>query len=350
MRVLQVAGAVHEHHDRVFFTWFQLGRAVEFGPDRVAAVARGHGHDLGLDPFARLVFGGARVGQLHGRAAVRRHGRQLGRHVARRVVHQQLAAVRRQREALDAFQVRDFARAAVLRVHGADFIRARGLAVAEHVGSAAVDAPLHVAGFPFAAGERARAAVDRLGVQVGVAAFLGLEPQRVVVRQPAEVAVVEVDPGFVGEAVLRFEFGGGQVDGGDPAVLVVDRAQHDGGLLAVQAPAHGVGAVGDAQRAVALQRIELGRRAQLRQRVDRDAGQGVEGDVLHLVRGQVDQFQGVRRRAAAADAGALVVHLFVARFGHVARHLADPALVCALGGGDDHQPAPVLATGRCLRS
>src|SRR3546814_9955727 len=54
--------------------------------------------------------------------------------------------------------------------------------------------------------------------------LLGQQPQRAVVGHPAEIVVVPVDPGVVMQAVARLQLCAGQVDGGDPAVLVVDRA------------------------------------------------------------------------------------------------------------------------------
>ena len=55
--VLQVAGAVHEHHDRVLAAGLQLRRAVELGPDRAGAVG---GEHRGVHA-ARLDLGGIRI-------------------------------------------------------------------------------------------------------------------------------------------------------------------------------------------------------------------------------------------------------------------------------------------------
>ena len=90
---------------------------------------------------------------------------------------------------------------------------------------------------------------------------------------------------------------------GDPAVLVVDRAQLHRDARAVGAPVHGVAAavvaLGEhAHGAVALQRIELLRRAQRRQRIDGDAGQRVERQIgATLAVGEVHQHAGLRRSA-----------------------------------------------------
>jgi hypothetical protein len=54
-----------------------------------------HLHELRLDPRARLEVGGAGVGELSGFAASRIDDRQLRRHVAGRMPHQQLPAIRR---------------------------------------------------------------------------------------------------------------------------------------------------------------------------------------------------------------------------------------------------------------
>src|SRR3546814_5291328 len=66
--------------------------------------------------------------------------------------------------------------------------------------------------------------------------LLGQQPQRAVVGHPAEIVVVPVDPGVVMQAVARLQLCAGQVDGGDPAVLVVDRAHQHRDVAAVRAP------------------------------------------------------------------------------------------------------------------
>jgi hypothetical protein len=55
--VLQVAGAVHEHHDRIFFTRLQLAGRYSLDQTGSAPCVDGHGHELRLDPLARLEFG-----------------------------------------------------------------------------------------------------------------------------------------------------------------------------------------------------------------------------------------------------------------------------------------------------
>jgi hypothetical protein len=148
-------------------------------------------------------------------------------------------------------------------------------------------------------------AVQRLHIELGVAGFLALEPQRVAVGEEAEAVVVPVDPGRVMQAVLGHQAVLREVDAGDPAVLVVDGTQHHRGLRAVVAPGHGGRpAVGDAH-AAGLRRVEspgfgimavlaqlrLAAGAQAGQRVVVNCGQGVQGQRKLFVRGQVKQHQ-----------------------------------------------------------
>src|SRR3546814_14485021 len=81
--VLQVAGAVDEHHHRVLAAWLKLFGPVVLAPDRAGAVLRGHLHVLGFDPVDGFEAGLAGVGELAqvaaiGRSDERRVGKECG--------------------------------------------------------------------------------------------------------------------------------------------------------------------------------------------------------------------------------------------------------------------------------
>ena len=176
---------------------------------------------------------------------------------------------------------------------------------------------------------------------MGVAAVLGQKPQAAV-GQPTELVEVPVDPRWIGEAVTREQLRAGEVDRGQPAVLVVDRAHQHRGMTAVLAPVDrraAAVAVGlDAHVAVALEWVLLGRLAQRRQRVGGDAGQRVHLEFAGFAIGQLDQPQLVRQRRVAADARAHLVEFLIPRFGDVFGHLAGGSGVAGLGLGDHQQP------------
>ena len=343
--VLQVAGAVREHDDRILFSCFQCCGPVQLGPDRCCAMRGRYLHQLRHDPVARLKGLAARIRQNIRLAACNGNRRQLGRHITGRIAQQQLAVIGRQAEVFHAFQLRDFACAAIAGRAGAHFIRAGRLPVAHEVGALAVAAPFDGAHFPLAAGQGARRSGARLSVQVGVAAFLGQVPQGGIVGQPAEFLGAAVDPGRVADAVHGHEGAIGQVDIGEPAILVVDGAHAHGYLAAVIGPGDAVALGVDAHGAVAFQRRQLLFGAQKRQRVHGDAGQAIESDVAHLARAQVGQFQALRNRHVAAHARALVVRFRVARFRHVAGQFAQLALFGGLVLRDEQQPAAVRRQG-----
>src|SRR5690606_615595 len=104
----------------------------------------------------------------------------------------------------------------------------------------------------------ARAAALAGQVEVRVAAVLGYEPQRTLVRHPAEFVEVPVDPGRIGQPVARAYRRLCRVDRDQPAVLVVDRMQHHRRRMAVVAPLDGVL---EPQRTQTLERVELRRLA-----------------------------------------------------------------------------------------
>ncbi|KAG1390026.1 hypothetical protein G6F59_015336 [Rhizopus arrhizus] len=81
VHVLQVAGAVHEHHDRVLAARLLVFRFVVLGPDHAGAMLGRHRHQLRLDPLAGLVVGGAGIGQHARLAAGTGQHRQLRRQV-----------------------------------------------------------------------------------------------------------------------------------------------------------------------------------------------------------------------------------------------------------------------------
>src|SRR5690606_4165980 len=240
-------------------------------------------------------------------------------------------------EAFDAVQRRDLAHLAAGAGDAADLVVARPGAVAEEVGGAAVRRPLRRGDLPAARGQALRRLARHHRVQVREAAFLGQQPQRAAAGQPAEVVEVPVDPGVVGQPVRRLEAGGLEIDGGDPAVLVVDGARHQRRLAAFGRPLDGL----DADGALALERLLPGLLAQVGQRVAVDAGQGRQRQVAHAAVAQVDQLQRLAQRRIAADAGAHVLDFLVTGLGDVPGHLAGAALVGALGFGDDDQPAAI---------
>ena len=136
----------------------------------------------------------------------------------------------------------------------------------------------------------------------------------------------------------------GKVHGGDPPILVVDRAQHHRHAAAVRTPDQCglcIVAAHHPHRAVALQRILAGRFAHLGERIVLDAGQAVEGELAQLAAGHVRQPQLLRERIAAADTGAHVLEFLVTGFGDVLGHLAGGAGVRAFDGGGHQQPAAV---------
>ncbi len=266
---------------------------------------------------------------------------------------QQLRAVGRQDEVLHAVQRRDLADLAAVAVDGADLVVAGPGAVAGEVEGRAVRRQLRRGDFPLAGGEGARGAVALRQVQVRVPALLRQQPQRAVGR-PAEVVEAPVDPGRVGQAVPGLQRGlvdgaGGGGEGGDPAILVVDRAQEHRGGAAVVAPGDrrtGTDRVAlHAYRTVAFQRRQLGLLAQVGQRVGADAGKTVQGELRDLAGGGLHQPQLVGQRGVAADAGADFLELLVAGLGDVHRHLAALALVGALGLGHHQQPAGIRGQG-----
>ena len=337
VHVLQVAGAVHEHHHRVLAALFQGFGAVELGPDVAGAVAGRHLHDLRRQPLARGEIGAAGVGELAGVTAGHRLNRQLRRHVRLRPAQQQLRSVRRQREILDAVERGHFPHFAAGAGHRAHLVVTRPFAVADEIGGDAIGRPLRRGNFPAAGGQAVGALARHHGVEVGKAGFFAQVPQRAAARQPAEVVEAPVDPGWVGQPVRGHQLAAGQVDGGDPAVLVVHRARHQRHVAAVVAPQHAV----NAHRAVALERVLAGGLAHFGQRVAADAGQAGKRQLAMAAVGQVHQHQLLALRRVAADAHAHVLDFFVTGLGHVLGHLAGAAGFVVLGFGDHQQPAAV---------
>ncbi len=303
-----------------------------------------HRHQLRLDPLARLVLGGTGIGQ-HARlaSAGTRHHRQLRRQVGAGIAHQQLLAVRRQREIFHAIEAGQFAHLAGSGIDRADFVVMRGLLVAQEVEALAVGRQHRRRGFPLAAGQRLRLAATGLGVQVREAGFLGQQPQRAAIGHPAEIVEAPVDPGVVGQpvAVLHAAVGGSNAD--DPAVLVVVGAQHHRGLLAVSAPADATAheVAHHLHAAVALQCVLAGLAAQLGQRIGADARQARQRQLLGLAAAYIHEPQGVRLEAVAADALTGVLGFLIARLGHVQRHLAAAAVIEVLRLGGHDQVAQV---------
>ena len=250
--VLQIAGAVHEHRDRVFFSGLGVFRAVQFGPDHPGAVFGRHLHVFRLDPVARLKLRAAGVGQFPGLAVAGIHHGQLHRQVAARVAHGQTFAVRRQAEVLDAIKRGHFTKIGTVTIDAADLVITRPAPVAQEVGLAALGIPLHAAGFIVAGGQHFRSFAFT-HIQMAVAALFGQIPEAVV-GQEAEFVEAPVDPGRIGQAVTDGQFAAGEIDADQPAVLVVDGAHHQRNLRAVGAPYR---RCLHAHRPVAFQRIEF---------------------------------------------------------------------------------------------
>ena len=173
--------------------------------------------------------------------------------------------------------------------------------------------------------------------------------------------------------MLRDELVRAEIDGRDPAVLVVDRANLDRDRAAVVAPfdaaAAAVFGVGnDAHRALfrlvvlAVFLVVLAaRRRRLRrlvligfrarglfvflahafQRIVVDARQVVGGELVLRMRDEIEQQHRLRRRIVAADARALVFLFLVAGFGDEVLQLAGLALVVALRRREHEHPASV---------
>src|SRR3546814_1635046 len=101
------------------------------------------------------------------------------------------------------------------------------------------------------------------------------------------------------QAVARLQLCAGQVDGGDPAVLVVDRAHQHRDVAAVRAPVDrraAAVAVGlDAHRAVAFQRLLAGGLAQVGKRIVGDAGQRVVLELTHRSEEHTSELQSLMR-------------------------------------------------------
>ena len=251
---------------------------------------------------------------------------------------QQPGAFRRQDEAFHAAQRGQLAYLPAIGGHGADVVVDRAPAVAQEVEAAAIGRQPGLRSFPAARGQlaRARVAIDVERVELRPARFLGQVPQRAVVRHPAEIVEVPVDPGVVVQPVAGAQAGAGGVHRGDPAILVVDRAQQHRDVARIAGPvdrrpaAVGVGL--DAHVAIALQRILACGLAQRGERVVLDPGQGVERQLARRAGGDVDQPQRVRQRRIAADPGMRLLELLVARLGDVLRQLAGLAGVGAPGG------------------
>ena len=363
--VLQVARTVHEQHRRMLLRRVVIRRLVILRPDVEMAVAARNLHELRLDPVHRLVLRAARVGEFVRTGAVDIHHRQLRRDVGGRVRHGEPAAVGRQHErhaALGAAEALVAGNALQIATRGRQPVGVVGigrLLVGEHVEPLAVRRHDRARYLVAGAGQCARLAVQRLDVQLRPATGFGFEPQRAVVGQPAEFVEAPVDPGRIGQPVLCDQLVIGEIDAGDPAVLVVDRAQLDRQLAAVVAPcdaaATAVVATGhDAYQAHVgrLQRCRLvglavllqrGHRllAQGGQRIVLDAGQPIGLQCVLLVMGQVEQPQRLRRRVIAADVVARVLRLGVAAVGHVMIDLRRLALLVSLRRGHQQQPAAV---------
>ena len=141
--VLQVAGAVHEHHHWILLARLQLRRAIQLRPDGSGALARRHLHHLRNDPAARTELRRTRVGQFQRVAAGARHHGQLRRQVAGRIVQQYFLIVRRQLEALHAVERGKLAHLAARCRCRTHFVVTRPFAIADEIRGAAIRRPLY---------------------------------------------------------------------------------------------------------------------------------------------------------------------------------------------------------------
>ena len=166
------------------------------------------------------------------------------------------------------------------RIDRADFVVAGPRAVAQQVEAVAVGATAAAAETSQLPDVSARGLPSRIQIQAATSRSPRTGTTAWVVRQPAEVVEVPVDPGVVVQVVARLQRRHSRVDGRDPAILVVDRAHQHGDVAAVVAPVDrraAAVAIGlDAHVAVALERILAGGLAQRGQRIGADAGQRVE--------------------------------------------------------------------------
>ena len=174
-----------------------------------------------------------------------------------------------------------------------------------------------------------------------MAGLFGQQPEAAI-GQPAELVVVPVDPGRIGQPVARLQARVGEIHRGDPAILVVDGMDLHGDLAAIVAPRdRGGGFAFHPHRAIAFQRILARRLAQGRHRILGDAGQRVVAERANRARRHIHQPQRLRHRIVASHAGAHILEFLVAGLGDIHRHLAFLAFVRALGLGHHHHPAAI---------
>ena len=362
LHVLQVAGAVHEDHRRVQARGVVVGRLVVLRPDPEVAVARRHLDELGLHELlgVGLVLRGARIGELAHAAAIAVHHRELRRHVGTRMQHGELAAIRREREVVHAFEVRHLLHGATRDRHAIHVVVVGRLLVGVEVEPLAVGRHHRARYFIAGAGQRARLAVQRLHEQLRPTRCFRLEPQRGVVGQPAEFIEAPVDPGRIGEPVLRHQLVIGEIDGHDPAVLVVVGDQFHRKVVAIRTPCERGIARFERHLEVDRHRTRLGRRerggfggmafllqlrdalgAQVMQGVVVDAGQAIRRQRVLLVVLQVQQDKRLGRGAVAADIGARGLRFGVAGFVDVVDDVRALAALVGLRHRHHQQPARV---------
>ena len=245
---------------------------------------------------------------------------------------EQRVAVRRQPEVIDAAEIGQRFDVAARDGHAVNFPGARVANVGAEEEMQAVGAQHGFLDDELTPRERSRAPrADLLRVELREARRLGLEPQRRVVGQPAEVVMRVVDPRRVRKPVQHFKLGRLDTRRDDPAVLVVSRVQLQGDAAAVVGP-HGLLHLDGAR----FRRLQLlldlfavgpaldvpldGALAQVFEWVLVGTGQLVECELHNLAVGEIDEPGRVRRRHVAANARAQLLCLRVATLRDVVGH------------------------------
>ncbi len=272
------------------------------------------------------------------------------------VLDEQPPTVEREAGRAHAAQRRDLVRVAGGDVDPVDLVAPRMLGIRAVVDRPAVGGELRLRDDERPSGQSRRlgAGVGANLVEPGVALFLGEIVERGVVGQPAEIVVVVVDPGGVVQVMERAQRRSVEVDGGDPAVLVVAALEHHRDALSVASPLQVedldrpglplvVARVALLGRALPLLGLPscLGRLSEVGQRIFEDRRQGREVQGVDLVGVEVQEQELLGKGLSAAYLGPHLFDLDVAALGHPERHLRRLARAAVGRCGHDEQPAAV---------
>ena len=317
--VLQVAGAVDEDHRRAV----RLRRRVDARRE-LGLVARGDADDRHVEPWVRRELRRRRRGDLL------RVDVELGRLVRVRVDVRDRAAVGRDHGLVLAGHRRQLRPGAAADRHPVEVALERAHLAGDQVERLLVARQLHGVDFEVAAGELLRrAAGERHGVEVHETGRFRRVEDRVVVAPPRiDRALGPADPGVVVQRHDRPALRRRRIEGHDPEVLVVGRADHDEGVLPVLGPQR------RAQRHLALRRLLLF--FALLRLLRRGRHRHPVLEPLHLAV-RFAQHGDARRRLHVADFLTLPSgdRLHVSALGHVIRD-DRPLGLLRLVGDDDH--------------